>query len=81
MLNFGDRTAFWSAISFTVVALLSMVYALYTYHWRAREIARRGQSGFDDKLGPTMLCIALLFAVIVNFILKGVLSDGKEKNH
>merc|ERR1712093_305938 len=33
MLNFGDKTAFWSAIAFTLVAMCTMIYALWTYHW------------------------------------------------
>lgn len=30
----------------------------------------RGQSGFDDRFGPTVLAVALLAAVIVNFVLR-----------
>lgn len=30
----------------------------------------RGQGGFDDRLGPTILAGALLAAVIVNFVLR-----------
>jgi len=75
MLNFGDKTAFWSAIAFTLVAMCTMIYALWTYHWRAKSIRQRGQAGFDDKVGPTMLAIALLVAVSVNFILRVVNYD------
>merc|ERR1712144_153445 len=75
LLNFGDKTAFWSAIAFTLVAMCTMIYALWTYHWRAKSIRQRGQAGFDDKVGPTMLAIALLVAVSVNFILRVVNYD------
>ncbi|KAG5341949.1 hypothetical protein C0989_006792 [Termitomyces sp. Mn162] len=63
-----------------------MVYALYTYHWRAASIRRGGKGPYDDRLGPTILCVALLgitpftlgvetsnpfsVAVIVNFVLR-----------
>lgn len=30
----------------------------------------RGQGGFDDRFGPTVLAIALLAAVVVNFVLR-----------
>ena len=30
----------------------------------------RGQGGFDDRLGPTILTIALFCAVVVNFVLR-----------
>ncbi|KAK2069578.1 hypothetical protein P8C59_004142 [Phyllachora maydis] len=55
MLNFGDRPAFISAFLFTGVAMLTMVYALITYHWRAKSIRMRGQAGFDDRFGPTLV--------------------------
>lgn len=70
MLNFGDRPAFISAFAFTMVSMLTMVYALYTYHWRAKNIRIRGQAGFDDRFGPTFLAIILLLAVVVNFVLR-----------
>jgi len=70
MLNFGDQAAFYSALGFTMVALGSMIYALYTYWWRAKQIGKRGQSGFDDQVGPFMLCSFLFLAVVVNFVLR-----------
>ena len=30
----------------------------------------RGQGGFDDRLGPSVLAVALLGAVVVNFVLR-----------
>ena len=77
MLNFGDRPAFISAFLFTFVAMATMLYALYTYHWRAKSIRLRGQAGFDDRFGPTFLAIVLLVAVVVNFVLRIV--DRRKK--
>jgi uncharacterized membrane protein YidH (DUF202 family) len=76
MLNFGDRPAFISAWFFTLVAVCTMVYALVTYHWRAKSIRRRGQAGFDDRWGPTLLAVMLLLAVVINFALR-IFYDGK----
>jgi len=70
LLNFGDRVGQISAGIFTIIAMGSMIYALFTFHWRARSIRRRGQAGFDDRYGPTFLALALLAAVIVNFVLR-----------
>ncbi|KAI9851487.1 MAG: vacuolar transporter chaperone [Thelocarpon superellum] len=70
LLNFGDSVGRISAGLFTVVAMAAMVYALITYHWRARSIRTRGQGGFDDRFGPTILAILLLAAVVVNFVLR-----------
>ncbi|ERT02995.1 vacuolar transporter chaperone 1 [Sporothrix schenckii 1099-18] len=75
MLNFGDRPAFISAFLFTGVALVTMLYALFTYHWRAKSIRRRGQAGFDDRFGPTFLAVILVLAIVVNFVLRIVYSS------
>jgi uncharacterized membrane protein YidH (DUF202 family) len=72
LLNFGDSIGRISAGLFTLVAMAAMIYALVTFHWRAKSIRMRGQGGFDDKWGPTVLAIALLAAVIVNFVLRVV---------
>ena len=50
--------------------MATMIYALVTYHWRAKSIRVRGQAGFDDRFGPTLLAIVLLLAVVVNFVLR-----------
>ena len=70
LLNFGDAVGRISAGLFTFIAMLTMIYALVTYHWRAKAIRLRGSGPYDDRFGPTMLCIFLLVAVVVNFILR-----------
>ncbi|MCJ1440178.1 MAG: vacuolar transporter chaperone [Stictis urceolatum] len=70
LLNFGDSVGRVSAGLFTIVAMATMIYALFTYHWRARSIRLRGQGGFDDRWGPSVLAVALLAAVVVNFVLR-----------
>ena len=77
MLNFGDKVGQISAGLFTLVAMAAMIYALFTFHWRARSIRLRGQGGFDDRVGPTVLAVALLAAVIVNFVLRITGAGGK----
>jgi len=70
LLNFGDKVGKISAAMFSVIAIGIMIYALYVYHWRAASIRKRGSGPYDDRLGPTLLCIALFIAIIVNFILR-----------
>lgn len=79
LLNFGDKVGKISAGLFTLVAMMAMVYALFTFHWRAKSIRMRGQGGFDDRLGPTILTLALFAAVVVNFVLR--VTMGNEKKH
>ncbi|TGZ83077.1 vacuolar transporter chaperone 1 [Ascodesmis nigricans] len=70
LLNFGDNIGRISAGLFTLVAMGAMLYALVTFHWRARTIRKRGQGNFDDRYGPTVLAVTLLGAVVVNFVLR-----------
>ncbi len=77
LLNFGDRVGRISAGLFTLVAMATMIYALVTFHWRAKSIRQRGQGGFDDRFGPTVLAILLLAAVVVNFALR--IMGGENK--
>lgn len=78
MLNFGDKTSKISAFLFTGVAVLTLLYALRTYHWRAKSIRTRGQAGFDDRFGPTVLALLLLAAVVFNFGLRVAASGSKS---
>lgn len=81
MLNFGDKASKISAFLFTGVAVLTLLYALRTYHWRAKSIRVRGQAGFDDRVGPTILALLLLAAVIVNFGLRIAASSSKSSTN
>ncbi|KAG8856737.1 GTPase regulator Nrf1 [Tulasnella sp. 330] len=65
LLNFGDKVGRISAAMFSFIAIAIMVYALYIYHWRASAIRKRGSGPYDDRLGPTLLCIALFSKLIV----------------
>ncbi|KAF9572054.1 vacuolar transporter chaperone [Mortierella alpina] len=70
LLNFGDRIGRISAGVFTFVALVVMVYALVTFHWRADRIRKRLPGPYDDRFGPTVLCLFILIAILINFGLK-----------
>ncbi|PPQ65965.1 hypothetical protein CVT26_010727 [Gymnopilus dilepis] len=70
LLNFGDKVPCSPAPFAQEDPMAIMIYALYTYHWRAASIRRGGRGPYDDRVGPTVLCIALLLAVVINFILR-----------
>lgn len=70
LLNFGDRISRISASLFTLTAMFVMLYALYTFHWRASKIRKREAAPYDDRVGPTVLCILLVLAVSFNFYRK-----------
>lgn len=70
LLNFGDRVGKISAGLFTIVAMGIMIYALITFHWRANAIRKKGSGPYDDRLGPTVIALALLAAMVTNIVLR-----------
>ncbi|KAJ2637781.1 vacuolar transporter chaperone [Coemansia sp. RSA 1287] len=51
-----------------------MIYALMLFQWRADRIRRRESGPYDDRVGPTILVVVLISAVVLNFYLKIVAS-------
>ena len=44
-----------------------MVYALYTYHWRAASIRRGGRGPYDDRVGPVSITIGISCRALIGF--------------
>ncbi len=58
-----------SASAFTLVACLSLIYSLVLYLYRVDGIRRRRASArYHDRYGPTVLCLAVFLAVVVNCV-------------
>ncbi|KAL2161597.1 hypothetical protein VTH06DRAFT_8159 [Thermothelomyces fergusii] len=75
LLNFsteqGNRLSFAAAGAFTALALLSLAYSVAVYLYRSRAIREHRVARYYDKVGPTVLCVALFVAVALNFALEG----------
>ena len=41
-----------SSLTSLTTALAVMLYALYTFHWRAAAIRKRSTAPYDDRVGP-----------------------------
>ena len=73
LLNFGsDYVTFASAWIFTIIAVLCLLYSVVLYVWRVDKIRKRRDVKriWYEKWGPTFLCLGLISAVLVNFILR-----------
>ncbi|KAI7890551.1 VTC domain-containing protein [Mucor mucedo] len=77
LLNFSDHVGRVSAVIFTLLALIVMIYALYTYHLRGNRIQRKELGDFSDKYGPAVLTFFMVIAVSINFYLR-ITSEGLE---
>jgi len=75
LLNFGDHVSVVSAVGFTVVACAALAYSLVLYLWRVDMIRKRRAGRYHDWFGPSALCVGLLGAVGVNFVVR-VREDG-----
>jgi uncharacterized membrane protein YidH (DUF202 family) len=86
LLNFGsDYVTFASAWIFTIIAVICLLYSVVLYVWRVDKIRKRRDVKriYYEKWGPTVLCLGLVSAVLVNFILRakhGQLVSGNDQH-
>lgn len=87
LLNFGsDYVTFASAWVFTSIAVICLIYSVVLYVWRVDKIRKRRDVKriYYEKWGPTFLCLGLIGAVLVNFILRakhGQLVPTNDQHH
>ncbi|KAI1921021.1 vacuolar transporter chaperone [Ophidiomyces ophidiicola] len=80
LLNFGtDIITLGSAWAFTGLACLALVYSFLLYMWRVDKIRKyRDVKGvYYEKWGPTVLCLGVVTAVMLNFGLR--INKGLEQ--
>ncbi|KAI8377891.1 VTC domain-containing protein [Radiomyces spectabilis] len=70
LVNFGDEVSRICGGFFMVIAAVLSLYALWRYQYRAWQIRNKSQSRYDDLWGPAVLCLLLVIALIVNFVLR-----------
>lgn len=83
MLNFQHRADVPGLVTstiFTVVSLFAIAYSGILYVWRALKIRERSSSNvYFDRYGPTFLCVSILTAVAVNFLLRFLETHAARK--
>ncbi|CAA22867.1 vacuolar transporter chaperone (VTC) complex subunit Vtc4 [Schizosaccharomyces pombe] len=63
------RSGILGAASFTLVALFAIFYSTFLYLWRAVNIAKHNAVRYDDRFGPTAICVITFAAISANVIL------------
>lgn len=66
LVGLGNQRAKFSGFLFGIVSVLFASYALYLYQWRASRIRERDPGPYDDRVGPTVVVVVFLVAMIVN---------------
>lgn len=70
LFNAGDAVGKVSGIVYTLVSLTTLIYGMGVYYRRRELIRAKAPGPYDDTTGPTLICLALLFAVGLNAYLK-----------
>lgn len=71
LLNFWAKpttASFVVAGAFTLLAFLSLSYAVGMYHYRSKAIREKKAARYHDKWGPSLLCGCLFVAIALNFV-------------
>jgi hypothetical protein len=54
---------------YTPLAMIIMVYALFTYEWRARFLRKKQMGFFDDRFGPSIVATLVLLTLLAIFVI------------
>ena len=57
-------------MSLLPISLIFIMYAVWTYLWRAEKIRTRDTNRWDDPVGPAFLALVLLAALSCQFFVK-----------
>lgn len=68
LVGLGDQRAKIIGYVFGTVSILFTSYALYLYQWRATRIRARDPGPYDDRIGPVVVVIVFLAAIIATMI-------------
>ncbi|KAK4455041.1 VTC domain-containing protein [Podospora aff. communis PSN243] len=58
----------WMGISYIFIAIFAGCWGYYTLHWRRGMIVARSGKDFDNLIGPLIISVALMLALILNFV-------------
>ncbi|KAI7870361.1 VTC domain-containing protein [Spinellus fusiger] len=70
LFNAGDIVGRISGLVYILVSVSTLMYGMGLYYRRRELIQARAAGPYDDVRGPTVICFALLFAVLLNTYLK-----------
>ncbi|KAG0746891.1 hypothetical protein G6F57_006187 [Rhizopus arrhizus] len=70
LFNAGDAVGKLSGVVYTLVSVSTLMYGMGLYYRRRELIRNRSGGPYDEVMGPTIICLALIFAVGLNGYLK-----------
>lgn len=77
-----NRVARTLGIVYTAIAAFASIWGYGIYVWRDRLIKARSGKDFDNIVGPLIVCVALLVALLLNFAFKyDAVIHGRDPGH
>jgi SPX domain protein involved in polyphosphate accumulation/uncharacterized membrane protein YidH (DUF202 family) len=70
LLTYGDRVSLAASVGFFLTTVGTVIYATVMYLWRVINIRSKVAAHYDDKYGPTAICVALALSVFVSFLFR-----------
>lgn len=70
VLGFGDDNAAVCGSMLILVSLCFIIYAFCIFNWRNEKIRIRFSEPYDDLIGPTVLVLVFLLALVLSIIFK-----------
>ncbi|CEL55375.1 Vacuolar transporter chaperone 2 OS=Saccharomyces cerevisiae (strain ATCC 204508 / S288c) GN=VTC2 PE=1 SV=1 [Rhizoctonia solani AG-1 IB] len=66
----SDAISLLFAYIYAAISVAVMVYGYVIYQRRITRIRKRDPGHFDQIVGPVLICVALFFAILSNFIIR-----------
>ena len=66
----GNTLASNLGVVYILISVIAAIWAYYVYIRRANEIRDRSPKHMDDRIGPILVGLALIFALCANFVFK-----------
>ncbi|ORX38460.1 putative vacuole fusion, non-autophagic-related protein [Kockovaella imperatae] len=70
LLGAKDSMARWFALAYAIISAGILIYGWIIFQRRLTMISARDAGSFDIVWGPLAICVALFFAILINFIVR-----------
>ncbi len=70
LLTYGDKVSLAASVGFFITTVLTIIYASIMYVWRVINIRSKVAAHYDDKYGPTGICVCLALSVFFTFLFR-----------
>ncbi|CCH45830.1 Vacuolar transporter chaperone 4 [Wickerhamomyces ciferrii] len=70
LLTYGDKVSLAASVGFFITTVLTILYSASIYIWRVINIRSKVVANYDDRYGPTGICVCLALSVFATFLFR-----------